>query len=51
LFTFLLWVIFKLAVVSTVLIILIDFFAIMPTYRKTYKKPFEEAILMPSVTM
>lgn len=42
----LLWIIFDLPVWSTILIICIDFFALLPTFRKSYKKPYEETTIM-----
>lgn len=40
------WLIFKAPYISTCLIIIIDFFALLPTYRKCYMKPHEETIIM-----
>jgi len=37
---------FKTAVISTVLIILVDILAIIPTYRKSFHKPDEETIVI-----
>lgn len=41
-----LYLIFKTAVVSTILIILVDILAIIPTYRKSFNKPNEETIII-----
>ena len=40
------WLIFKAPYISTMLITLIDFFALLPTYRKCWNKPQEETIVM-----
>ena len=37
---------FKTGVISTLLIILVDILAIIPTYRKAYNKPHEETIVI-----
>ena len=37
---------FRLAVISTMLVITIDILAIIPTYRKSYMKPYEETIVL-----
>ena len=42
----LLYLNFRLAVVSTILIILVDLLAIIPTYRKSFLKPHEETIVI-----
>ncbi len=44
--TIIMWLILDQPIVSTVLIIMIDFFALLPTYRKTWNKPFDETIVM-----
>ena len=44
--TIIAWLIFKAPYVSTSLIIIIDFLALLPTYRKSYMKPYEETIVM-----
>lgn len=46
LFTLFLYLNFKLAVISTILIILVDILAIIPTYRKSWSKPQEETIVL-----
>jgi hypothetical protein len=38
------WLVLKNPVISVVLLISIDFFWFFPTFRKAYKKPFEESI-------
>lgn len=38
------WLILKQPIISVILIILIDFFWFLPTFRKSYWKPFEESI-------
>ncbi len=40
------WAVFKQPFISVILIILIDLFAILPTYRKTWNRPFEETTVM-----
>jgi len=40
------WLIFKTPYISVSLIILIDFLALLPTFRKCYSKPDEETIVM-----
>lgn len=37
---------FKLAIISTILIIAVEIFAIIPTYRKSYMKPHEETTVI-----
>lgn len=44
LFAIILWLIFDLPLISVILIILIDFFWLVPTIRKSYMKPHEETI-------
>jgi hypothetical protein len=43
---FALWLLFDLPTLSVILIILVDFFALLPTFRKTFSKPHEETIVM-----
>jgi len=40
------WLLFKQAYVSAILIVLIDIFAILPTYRKSWSKPHEETVII-----
>lgn len=44
--TIVMWLIFDQPVISTILIIMIDFFALLPTYRKSWNKPHEETTIM-----
>ena len=44
--TYLLWLVTKQALPSILLITIIDFFGFLPTYRKSYHKPFEESASM-----
>ncbi len=44
------WVVFSQPFISVMLIILIDLFAVLPTYRKTWNKPFEETTVMYAVS-
>ena len=37
---------FELAIISTILVIIVDVLAIIPTYRKSYSKPDEETIVV-----
>lgn len=45
-FTLFLYLSFKLAVISIILVIIIDTLAIIPTYRKSFHKPHEETIVI-----
>jgi len=40
------WLIFEQPYISAILIIVIDIFAILPTYRKSWSKPDEETIII-----
>lgn len=40
------WLIFDQPVISTILIILIDFIALLPTYRKCWSEPYEETVVI-----
>ena len=44
--TIIFWLILKQPIISTILIIVIDFFALLPTYRKTWNKPYDETIVI-----
>jgi len=46
LFSLFLYLNFKLAIISTILVILVDILAIIPTYRKSYSKPYEETMVV-----
>lgn len=41
-----LWFLFKLPTISIILIMCVDIFALLPTYRKCFYKPHEETIVM-----
>lgn len=44
LWALILWLIFDLAILSVILLLTIDYFAYLPTFRKSYMKPFDETI-------
>ena len=46
LFAIVLWILFDVPVISVILIICIDLLGLLPTFRKSYMKPYEETITM-----